>query len=302
MKRKNKRNPIPQIRSSWNWALIFLAILLPQFQNPRFVKNLESTVEIAPQIHSPANIFAVRLKGTKPNLSLCTQGACYRLSTHWTLVPAPMNYIGNVGLLFTEDSKYWSFGEYEVSGIFFDRSQKNLTQLRLPAQVIKEVAQTDPGIEAKRAQYRELYNLNSNRPWSTHWRMPIVSVVTSNFGSPRIPPNGAPYSHTGLDLRAATGTEVRACSDGIVLDRSWDPMSGNSVTLDHGHGLLSRYLHLSAFKTNIGEEVKAGELIGISGTTGRSEAPHLHWEMRLYGKPIDPLATMHLMEHLADLE
>jgi len=276
--------------------------LISPLPTPHFVKNLQTNLEIIPQEQSQGNVLAFRLKNNSRPLTLCTQGQCYTGTTAWQLVPEPMNYDGNVGLLITNENHDWSLKDYKTNGIIFDRGQKHLTQLRLPAQVVKIISENEDTIEIDTARNSDLFKVKSNRPFSTHWGLPIMSHITSLFGSPRIPPNGNAYAHTGLDLRAAMGTEVKACSDGVILDQSLDPISGNVITIDHGHGLLSRYMHLSAFKMNVGDEVKGGQLIGMSGSTGRSEAPHLHWEMRLYGKPIDPLVTMHLMERLADLE
>jgi hypothetical protein len=303
VKKKNKTGlKIRRIKNKGCWGIAFLLLFITPHLTPPSVKNLERQIEITPQEKSQGNILAFRLKTSSITLSLCTQGHCYRGKTSWQLVPEPMNYYGDAGLLITNQSQGWTLRDYEVTGIIFDRSQRHLTHLRLPAQVVKQLEESEDAIEVDTARNLDLYKIKSERPFSTHWRLPIVSPVTSKFGSPRLPPDGTAYAHTGLDFRAPTGTQVRACSDGIVLDQSLDPISGNVVTIDHGHGLLSRYMHLSAFKVQVGDEVKGGQLIGLSGTTGRSEAPHLHWEMRLYGNPIDPLVTMHLMERLADLE
>ncbi len=277
-------------------------LLVSPLLTPHSVKNLENFLEIIPQNESQGNILAFRLKNKSKDISLCTQGHCYRGTTSWQLVPEPMNFNGNAGLLLVNDKNEWTLKDYSIGGIIFDRTERHLIHLRLPASVTKQIEDNEEVVEVDRARNLDLYKIKSDRPWSSHWMPPILSHITSKFGSPRIPPNGVPYAHTGLDLRAPVGTEVRACSDGIVLDQSLDPISGNVVTIDHGHGLLSRYMHLSVFKVKVGDEVKGGQIIGLSGTTGRSEAPHFHWEMRLYGSPIDPLVTMHLMERLSYLE
>ena len=72
--------------------------------------------------------------------------------------------------------------------------------------------------------------------------------------------------------------------------------------IDHGYGVMSRYLHLSKFKVAVGDEVKTGDVVGYSGATGRVEAPHLHWEIWVRGQPVNPMSAVRLLAHLADLE
>ena len=101
--------------------------------------------------------------------------------------------------------------------------------------------------------------------------------------------------HTGVDFRVPTGTKVKAAMAGTVLEAgsvSWGPSYGVSVVIDHGKGIRAIYAHLSALKVKKGDTVDEGELIGLSGNTGNSTGPHLHFESRVspwrYGDDIDP--------------
>lgn len=101
--------------------------------------------------------------------------------------------------------------------------------------------------------------------------------------------------HTGVDFRVPTGTKVVSAMNGTVLESgsvSWGPSYGVSVIIDHGKGVRAIYAHLSALKVKKGDTVKEGELIGLSGNTGNSTGPHLHFESRVspwkYGDDIDP--------------
>lgn len=251
------------------------------------------------QSKKPGNIIAFRLNPRyKKTGFVCTQGHCYKGEHQWTLIPTDLESSGNAGFLF-QTPRGWSLRSFNMDKSLFDRSAKHLVHLRLPASVIKKIKKGDDDIFVAHERNSELYKINSNLPWSVTWRRPTQSAITSEFGSERIPPNGEPYSHTGVDLRAPIGTPVVACSDGIVLDTSYDPIYGNVITLDHGHGLLSRYMHLSKIQVRVGEFIKGGNEIGLSGTTGRSEAPHLHWEIRAHGQPVDPIETIKLMKTLA---
>lgn len=113
--------------------------------------------------------------------------------------------------------------------------------------------------------------------------------ITSPFG-PRVDPFlGRPAMHTGIDLSEDTGTGVLATAPGRVTVAG--PMSGygNMVEIDHGAGLTTRYAHLSATDVSLGEVVRLGETIGRVGATGRATGPHLHYETRIDGEPVDPL-------------
>ncbi|MGB8277680.1 MAG: M23 family metallopeptidase [Methylovirgula sp.] len=112
--------------------------------------------------------------------------------------------------------------------------------------------------------------------------------VTSPFG-PRIDPFlGRPALHTGVDLREDYGAQVRATADGTVVFAHADGGYGNMVEIDHGNGLSTRYAHLSSFAVRPGEKVKAGTIVGRIGETGRATGPHLHYETRIDGEPVNP--------------
>jgi murein DD-endopeptidase MepM/ murein hydrolase activator NlpD len=112
--------------------------------------------------------------------------------------------------------------------------------------------------------------------------------VTSGFGYRTHPIFGGRRLHAGIDLRAATGTRVESAADGVVVHAGWRGGYGNAVVVDHGGGLATLYGHLSAVHVDVGEEVDAGEAIGAAGSTGGSTGPHLHFEVRSDGTPVDP--------------
>ena len=112
--------------------------------------------------------------------------------------------------------------------------------------------------------------------------------LQSGFGVRIDPVLGRPAMHTGLDLHGETGDAVRATADGRVTAAGWSGGYGRVVDVDHGNGLSSRYGHLSSIDVRVGQSVKTGQIIGKVGSTGRSTGPHLHYETRLRGEPIDP--------------
>jgi murein DD-endopeptidase MepM/ murein hydrolase activator NlpD len=110
----------------------------------------------------------------------------------------------------------------------------------------------------------------------------------SSFGSRTDPFSGEGAIHTGVDLSAPEGTPVHAAADGIVVSAEWSGGYGRLVRIDHGDGLQTYYGHLSQFEVVAGQEIRRGDLIGLSGGTGRSTGPHLHYEVRMDGTPVNP--------------
>lgn len=113
---------------------------------------------------------------------------------------------------------------------------------------------------------------------------------TSRFGNRRSY-NGSPYQyfHTGLDVAGGTGTEIYAPADGVVVFAGPMTVRGNATMIDHGWGVYTGYMHQSELRVEVGDRVKAGQLIGLVGGTGRAQGPHLHWEVWAGGVQVDPL-------------
>lgn len=117
---------------------------------------------------------------------------------------------------------------------------------------------------------------------------PVNGRLLSAFGGRTDPFSGEGAMHTGVDLSASMGTPVHAAADGTVVHASWGGQYGNLVIIDHGNGLQTWYAHLSRFLVVPGQEIRRGEVLGKSGATGRVTAPHLHYEVRLGGTPVNP--------------
>src|ERR1051326_3191459 len=132
---------------------------------------------------------------------------------------------------------------------------------------------------------------NYARRWQTNIRpsvWPVSGRLISSFGGRTDPFSGEGAMHTGVDLSAAWGTPVHAAADGIVTHASWGGQYGNIVIIDHGNGMQTWYAHLSSFSVVPGQEIRRGEIVGRSGATGRVTAPHLHYEVRVGGTPVNP--------------
>ena len=111
----------------------------------------------------------------------------------------------------------------------------------------------------------------------------------SAFGGRTDPFSGEGAIHTGVDLSAPQGTPVRAAADGIVVFAGWNGGGyGRLVIIEHGNGLQTYYGHLSRFDVVPGQEIRRGDILGRSGSSGRVTSPHLHYEVRMGGVPVNP--------------
>ncbi|HUR48720.1 MAG TPA: peptidoglycan DD-metalloendopeptidase family protein [Acidimicrobiales bacterium] len=127
-----------------------------------------------------------------------------------------------------------------------------------------------------------------SRPGALEPPIPFAAV-TSRFGPRTHPILGTVRVHTGIDLRAGTGTPVRAAGDGEVILAGVRGGYGNAVVVGHGGNLATLNAHLSSILVSPGQQVKAGQIVGLVGSTGMSTGPHLHFEVRIGGTPVDPL-------------
>ena len=116
-----------------------------------------------------------------------------------------------------------------------------------------------------------------------------LGKINNEFGYRRNPFGGRGYEfHTGLDIDGDRGDSVVAPANGIVTKAGWEGGYGNMIEIDHGNGLTTRYGHLSKIGVSVGDTTLRGQLIGLIGSTGRSTGPHLHYELRLDDKAINP--------------
>lgn len=121
---------------------------------------------------------------------------------------------------------------------------------------------------------------------------PTQGWLTSTVGNRRDPVTGESGYHEGLDISADRGSPVHATADGRVVFASSDGGYGNLVIVDHGYGLETRYGHLSAYRTQVGAQVKRGDVVGLVGSTGHSTGSHLHYEIRVNGRLLNPLQLL----------
>ncbi len=141
------------------------------------------------------------------------------------------------------------------------------------------------GMASQRLDLKELWNyLEAKQSLlaGTPEINPVSGTINSLYGI-----RGNEF-HPGLDIAAPTTTPVKVTGDGVVVFLGYVGGYGNLIEVDHGQGYTTRYAHLSAFGVKLGDRVSQGQIIGFVGATGRTTGPHLHYEVRLNGVPLDP--------------
>jgi murein DD-endopeptidase MepM/ murein hydrolase activator NlpD len=155
-----------------------------------------------------------------------------------------------------------------------------------------------PSFRESLEEYNFLKSANYSRAFHRYPRLwqvnvrpslwPIHGRLLSTFGRRTDPFSGEGAFHTGVDLSCPSGTPVKVSADGVVSHAEWFGAYGRLVIVDHGDGLQTYYAHLSRLDVIAGQEVRRGQVIGASGSSGRVTSPHLHYEVRRGGTPINP--------------
>lgn len=160
----------------------------------------------------------------------------------------------------------------------------------LPQAMVTPPAETLERIRREQAMLNATRRIDSGETWFAEgFRWPVTGPISGIYGSQRIL-NGEPRApHLGVDVAVPTGTPIAAPAGGAVLLAEADfYYTGGTIVLDHGHGVTSIFMHLSRLSAAVGQQVKAGEIVGEVGATGRATGPHLHWGMYWLDRPIDP--------------
>ena len=169
-------------------------------------------------------------------------------------------------------------GEYKKEKITVEGSK-----VTPPKDVLKR-------IEEEREEANKIYaTANVGLKFNSKFILPMSSMVTSPFGTARVFNGTLKSYHGGTDFRAAVGTSVIAANDGVVVIAKDRYYAGGSVVIDHGEGIYTQYYHLSALNVKVGQSVKKGDIIALSGASGRVSGPHLHFGVIVGGVQVNPL-------------
>jgi len=173
-----------------------------------------------------------------------------------------------------------------------------------PYEPVDTASTADPNFRALFQSWKKLESLEQGTV-AIPSAMPIEQSFnfTSGFGVRSDPFRGRAAMHPGVDLAAPLNTPIYATADGIVDRAEWNNGGyGNMVEIDHGHGIQTRYGHLTRYIVSAGEHVKRGQLIAYMGSTGRSTGSHLHYEVRLDGKAVNPIPFLQSSDFLQTVQ
>jgi len=161
----------------------------------------------------------------------------------------------------------------------------------LPPQKVEPNQKDNARITAEAIEMRQARQVSDYSGFPKSWQNPVPAYkrISSHFGSRRILNNIKKQGHSGTDLAAPTGTPIYAPVNGRIVYLNPDVfLTGQTVMIDHGFGVFSSYSHMSATHVRLNQVVKAGDLIGEVGQTGRATGPHLHWTVTWFGIRVNP--------------
>jgi murein DD-endopeptidase MepM/ murein hydrolase activator NlpD len=165
------------------------------------------------------------------------------------------------------------------------KQEGDLKQIHNELNILKEEAS---GRETSLQRLLEFFDGYRYRKSSSPSLWPVKGLITSSFGYRESPFSGNKEFHSGIDISCAIGTSVLAPADGFVSYIGYNEGLGRFLELDHGYGITTIYGHLSKTAVEVGKKVTRGQVIGHCGSSGTTTGPHLHYEVRLHGAPINP--------------
>ena len=166
-----------------------------------------------------------------------------------------------------------------------------------------DAANGDPTFKQLFSSWKKLDNLASGAIAVPSDKPVKTAAFTSGYGVRSDPFRGSAAMHPGIDLAGPYGTPIYATADGTVLRAGWNNGGyGNLIEVDHGRGIATRYGHLSQVLVHAGDRITRGQLIARMGSTGRSTGSHLHYEVRIDGRPVNPIPFMKSTDYLVAMQ
>jgi murein DD-endopeptidase MepM/ murein hydrolase activator NlpD len=273
-------------------SLILLCNLYALQINQSIVKNANTVLL---QINK-SNISDVKLTFDKQNINFFKNP--FKENSHYSLLPISyyqkkkdyriiVSYIQNGKKIFEGKNLKVIDGKYKSEVI------------NVPKTKFKPKASRVKRTKKEYSQAMKVYNsISKDILWKEDFINPLNTKITSNFGTKRLYNGKLKSYHSGTDFRAKNGTNIMASNSGIVKISQNRFYSGNSIVIDHGHGVYTCYFHLSKMNFKVGDFIKKGAILGLSGDTGRVTGPHLHFSFRINGIQVNPLNAIWVLNQL----
>ncbi|MFH1379387.1 MAG: M23 family metallopeptidase [bacterium] len=276
--------PAIGIIASFYWLMGFAC---PAYRN----------VTLADSIINQGNTLSVQIEGLRPNASLTCwyKGQEIPLYDNGSRVKKGLIAIpvlekkGRQKISFSYKN-FWQ--ELRRDSKEFMVEEKEFKKEHIRFSESKRKLYKNPNISSDRQKLGEIYRYETPlRKWTGKFIWPVEKRVTSPFGTHRIYDHSKTVAgyHQGVDISAPTGTKIYAANGGVVCMAEKLVLSGYTIAIDHGQGVVSYYKHLSKLDVSEGLKVAPGDLIGRAGSGGLSTGPHLHWEIRVHSVPVNPL-------------
>lgn len=252
-----------------------------------------NTVVIPSEIH-PGDAFLVKVKdtGTLPEASFKARNLLFSEWGDGCYVA-----IGAVGL----KTRPGTYNIIIKAGKEKSKVSLNVKPAKFPVIRItlpeKKVFLSPEDLERAEQEERLLMSIwqkISEKLWDGSFIYPIENELSTQFGTKRIINKKKISVHGGLDMRGKEGDEIRASNSGNVILAEGLFFGGNTIILDHGHGIYTIYMHLSEFNIKQGDAVSKGDIIGFVGSTGRSSGPHLHFGVKVFDISVNPVTFLKL--------
>lgn len=255
-----------------------------------------SALELPKESRVPGGVAIIPLEGLNQNqlpsawykgnqvMVVNSEGTPYQEQSHWVAI---------AGIPLSAKPNQKQHLRADATSFYF-----NITGKEYKAQylTIKNKRHVEPDPEDVKRWRREKAKMTAAfKLWSqaeepvTRFELPAKGPFSSPFGLKRFFNKQPRNPHSGLDIAAPVGAPITAPAAGVIADTGNYFFNGNTVIIDHGHGLTTMYCHMSKIEAKIGDKVNTGDQIGLIGKTGRVTGPHLHWSVSLNNTRVDPI-------------
>ncbi|WP_455233970.1 peptidoglycan DD-metalloendopeptidase family protein [Thiogranum longum] len=260
---------------SLNW-LLATALMAVELPDALPVPGGVALVELPPSATAP------RAKFNGKPVMVVNNGASFMAVVGLPLSAKP----GTHKLELTEPSGKKLTREFQVADKSYETQHITIKNKRMVTPEKRDMERI--GREQHRIR-QALATWNDDTPDTLRFALPVRGPVSSPFGLRRFFNEQPRKPHSGLDLAADEGAPIRAPASGTIVDTGDFFFNGNTVFIDHGQGLVTMYCHMSRVDVKAGQEIRAGEVIGAVGKTGRVTGAHLHWSVSLNDARVDPM-------------